>query len=102
MVGKDRNHVFPVKIASTESVGTLKELIRDKKKYAFERVDADDLKLWKVSIPVDDDFRENVNKAGLGDEATLSPVDGLTDVFSGPPTPKFLHIIVRSPPLTSE
>jgi hypothetical protein len=32
----------------------------------------------------------------------LSPVDELTHVFLGPPTPKFLHIIVRSPPPTSE
>jgi hypothetical protein len=65
MVGKDCNHVFPVKIASTESVGTLKELIKDKKQYVFEHVDADDLKLWKVSIPVDDSFRENASNADL-------------------------------------
>ena len=42
--------------ASTESVSALKELIKDKKKYAFEHVDANTLDIFKVSFPVDDDL----------------------------------------------
>ena len=40
--------VFPVKIDGTESVGTLKEVIKDKKKPAFDLVPADTLELFKV------------------------------------------------------
>ena len=94
----DPCHVFPVKIARTESVGTLKKAIKEEKKVALEHVDADALRLWKVSIPVNDGFKENVRKVELRDEDALSPVDRLSKVFLGQPEDGNLHIIVRSPP----
>ncbi|KAF8318072.1 uncharacterized protein EI90DRAFT_3133569 [Cantharellus anzutake] len=71
--GDGANHIFLVKIASTESVGTLKEIIREKNKFALEHMDAKTLTLWKVSIPVDDSLKENVKKVELNDEEMLSP-----------------------------
>jgi hypothetical protein len=94
----DHHHIFPVKIAGTESVGTLKKLIKEAKKPAFDHVTADSLRLWNVSIPVDDDFKENVGKFELSDEGVLSPVDVLSEVFSVAPVPKRVHIIVLPPP----
>jgi len=47
--GDETTHVFPVKIAGTESMGALKDYIKDKNKHAFEQVDAKTLNLWKVS-----------------------------------------------------
>jgi hypothetical protein len=41
--------VFPVKIAPEESVGALKDAIRDKKKHKLREIDADALDLWKAS-----------------------------------------------------
>ena len=81
MLGDDPSHVFPVKIAHTESVGALKKAIKNEKKHAFEHVDADTLNLWEVSIPVDNGFKENVRKFKLKDEEMLSPVDDLSHVF---------------------
>jgi len=54
--GNGPRNVFPVKIGSHESVGTLKKLIFDDRNYVFKGVDADTLfldtlVLWKVSIP---------------------------------------------------
>jgi hypothetical protein len=46
--GDDLSHVFSIKIASTESVFTLKETIRNKKSITFHHVEADVIKLWKV------------------------------------------------------
>ncbi|KAF8926231.1 hypothetical protein BGZ47_002836 [Haplosporangium gracile] len=43
---------FPVKIESTETVGDLKKLIKTETPDTFNGVDAKDLILWKVSIPV--------------------------------------------------
>ncbi|KAF8325329.1 uncharacterized protein EI90DRAFT_3237184 [Cantharellus anzutake] len=60
--GDGTNHIFLAKIASTESVGTLKEIVREKNKFALEHMDAKTLTLWKVSIPVDDSLKENVKK----------------------------------------
>jgi hypothetical protein len=93
-------HVFPVKIARTESVGTLKEAIKDKKQVALEHVDADALQLWNVSIIVDDGFKENVSKVELRDEEELSPVKKLSALDE--PHDGHLHIIVSCPPPNSE
>ena len=95
--GDDPHHVFPVTIASTESVGALKDAIKHKKQVALEHVDADALKLWKVSIPVNDGFKENARKVELRDEEVLSPVGRLSKVFFGQPEDGNLHIIVHLP-----
>ena len=94
--GDDPRHVFPVKIARTESVGTLKKAIKDEKKLALKHVDADSLTLWNVSIAVDKDFKENVGKFELRDDDALSPVDRLSKIFDVQPDSGHLHIIVRS------
>jgi hypothetical protein len=94
----DPRHVFPIKIARTESVGTLKGSIKDDNPESFHDVDARSLVLWKVTIPVNDSFKENVRKVELRDEDALSPVDRLSKVFLGQPEDGDLHIIVRSPP----
>jgi hypothetical protein len=94
----DPSQVFPVKIAITESVGTLKKTIKEKKKPSLHHVDPDALTLWKVSIPVNVGFNQNVKKVELRDEEALSPVDRLSKVFFVQPEDGHLHIIVRSPP----
>ena len=45
---KGTNAPFPVTTSSTTSIAMLKELIKGKKANALQRVDASDLKLWKV------------------------------------------------------
>ena len=48
-LGDDANRVFPVNIASSKVVGFLKEIIKDKKKHAFNDIDASAFNIWKVS-----------------------------------------------------
>ena len=98
----DPRHVFPVKIARTESVGTFKKAIKEEEKVALEHVDADALRLWKVSIPVNSGFKENVSSVELKNEDELSPVDTLSDVFSEVPARKHLHIVVLCSPPNGE
>jgi hypothetical protein len=45
----DPNHIFTVNIARTALVGTLKDLIKDKKKTTFQGCEVTDLDIWKVS-----------------------------------------------------
>jgi hypothetical protein len=100
VLGEDPHRVFPVRIVATASVrvGTLKKVIKDEKKPAFDHVPADTLVLWKASIPVDAAFKENVKKVTLRDEEELSAVDNVADVFSDVLARKDLHIVICCPP----
>ena len=69
------SEVFPVKIASTDSVYTLKKAIKEKNNIYLQHVDASALKLWRVSIPVDHGFKEYVRNVKLNDEEALSPAE---------------------------
>ena len=91
----DVSQVFPVKITNTESVGILKEVIKDECQKAFPNVDARSLTLWKVSIPVDRHLQQSLANLDLTRETSLSPVDDLFDVFSDVPPRKHLHIVVK-------
>jgi Crinkler effector protein N-terminal domain len=81
----------------------LKEVVKDKKKQTFRDVDANDLQLFKISIPIDNELDEilahfqplhdpdnNVHK--------LSPVRRLSQAFLDPLVDGYLHIIVQPLP----
>jgi hypothetical protein len=53
--GDPHDQAFAVKIAGTERVGALKKAIKEEKKVAFVQVDANNLKLWKVSASYQDE-----------------------------------------------
>jgi hypothetical protein len=94
VLGETHNHIFPVKIAGTESVGALKDAIKEKKRPAFDHVPADTLVLWKVSLPFDDSLEEIVKNFDGGEP--LSPVDKLSNVLSNVDETD-LHIVVKGP-----
>jgi hypothetical protein len=97
--GDDRLHVFPVEIADNKSVGSLRDIIKEKNTHAFQNVDAHTLVLWKVSIPTDGLDAQDPRIVGLDGHQALLPVDTLSEVFSDDgPLRKCLHIVVRSPP----
>ncbi|KAF8316720.1 uncharacterized protein EI90DRAFT_3171070 [Cantharellus anzutake] len=48
--GDGANHIFPVQIASTESVGTLKKAIKEEK-FALQHIDADTLNSGRDYLP---------------------------------------------------
>ena len=49
VLGDDTSGIFGVQIASTDTVGALKEAIKEMKENVFRNVDADALQLWRVS-----------------------------------------------------
>jgi len=59
-----------VKILKTKNVSILKDLIKEKKVYCLNHVDASELNLTQVSLPVDDDLEESLKKVDL---ASLKP-----------------------------
>jgi hypothetical protein len=95
VLGEPRGHIFPVEIAATKTVGALKDAIKEKKQHTFQHVDADALVLWRVSVPDNEDLVETLRD--LVDEKSLSPVHGLSKVFSNKPEDGYLHIVVKGP-----
>ncbi|KAG1795979.1 uncharacterized protein HD556DRAFT_1526449 [Suillus plorans] len=95
------NKIFPVHIAQTQTVGDLKEVIKDKNKHRFDGFDANDLELWKVDLPVDETIKDNLNNLTLDPMESLSPVKKLQKVFSEIPEDENLHIVIRAPPAVS-
>jgi hypothetical protein len=99
VVEDEPSSLFPVKIESTESVGTLKDLIWLKKQERFKGVDADTLVLWKVSIPDDDGLQQGIEELNLIEEQSLrQPAARLSKIFSDPVEDEHVHILVRPPP----
>ncbi|KAF9236576.1 hypothetical protein BU15DRAFT_28414, partial [Melanogaster broomeanus] len=94
--GQSTNHIFPVKISSTMTVGDLKEAIKDKKPVDFRDVDADALALYKVSHADNGDLQKTLEHLTFDDEEPLNPMAPLSSVFSDVP-PRHLHIVIETP-----
>ncbi|KAG0285780.1 hypothetical protein BGZ97_007676, partial [Linnemannia gamsii] len=86
-------NAFPVPISSAETVGELKDKIKTKKAPRFDDVAADELSLWRVSIPDDDDDDEIPI-----DKKKLRATRGLLEVFPDKPPKNTIHVIVERPP----
>jgi len=64
--------------------------------FSLEPVDVFALKLWKVSIPVNDGFKENARKVERRDKEAFSLVDPLLDVLTDPPAEAVLESMFTS------
>ena len=110
-LGDDPLLAFPIKIAKSETVGGLKDAIKDKmmsdaaahtlylwKVSKILHVNINDLMLWKVSILVNPSFKDTISQLKFGDGQSLLPMDKLSKVFVDVPEEGHLHIVVRVPP----
>ncbi|KAM6498794.1 hypothetical protein JOM56_006742 [Amanita muscaria] len=94
MSGETYSHIFKVRIEASQPVADLKDAIKEITKPALDHIPAYALDLWKVSIPVDGNFRVN---AGILSGNPLLPVKKLSTVFPNPPVLEHIHIIVKEP-----
>ena len=96
-------HIVPVKIDDDETVGDLKELIKDRYAPKFDKVDACDLVLWKCSIPADDNLKTALNAIRFDGTAAdllrLRPASLVSKYFATGLSPKIIHILVEVPAL---
>ena len=97
ILGDDLNRSFTVSLPKTQDVTLLKEKIKEKKHFHFGDIDAIDLDLWKVSLPMDNLATElEQTKASLSDDRKLSSTKTLGAIFQDA-APDHLHIIIKSP-----
>ncbi|KAI9454853.1 hypothetical protein BJY52DRAFT_1282378 [Lactarius psammicola] len=91
ILGDSPSNIFSVRIEETEYAGTLRGTTKDKNKNTLQHIGPKALKLWNVSIAVDNHFEERINE--LKGTKPLLPMR-LSGVFL---KVKHLHIVVRSP-----
>ncbi|KAF9319579.1 hypothetical protein BG006_002966, partial [Podila minutissima] len=96
--GETPSSAFPVEIELTKTIGDLKKLIKTEKTNSFHDVDANELTLWRVSVPI---VAANKHKPFILteiDSATeLDPTDDISDIFEETPPKKTIHVIVQRP-----
>ncbi|KAG0330716.1 hypothetical protein BG000_011552 [Podila horticola] len=99
--GEPTAHAFPVDIVPTKTIGVLKDLIMTKKTPGFDDVAADELTLWRVSIPDgdddDDDLPILLDSIPGKDRKKLKAAREVSDIFIKPAR-RMIHIIVQRPP----
>ncbi|KAG0197232.1 hypothetical protein BGX28_009258 [Mortierella sp. GBA30] len=97
--GETASTAFPIKISSGDTIGDLKELIRTKMAVQFSDIDANQLTLWKISIPIVAEEKHKVISLDcLVSKDELLPSDELPEVFGDNPLKKTIHILVHRPP----
>lgn len=94
--------VFIVKVAKSERVDILKDIIKEKQQPAFNHIRAAQLSLWKVSLPLDSNVDKVLKQLVLEDNITkgvqkLLPTKKLSSYFTDEPAEEHLHVIVEPP-----
>ena len=98
VLGDEPRHIFSVRISSAENVSALRELVKEKKSPRFDNVPINSLVLWKVSVPVDENFQASLGRLSFVEEESLFPIERLSNIFSDLPVKRHLHIIIQHPP----
>src|SRR5437763_1718037 len=97
--GNTTANAFSVKISRDESISELKDAIKAKKQNDFAGVDADRLKLWKVTIPDDQD--DLLSKLTLNDGDELLATREIGDYWTEKPPKRNIHVIISPPETTT-
>ncbi|GBB86380.1 hypothetical protein RclHR1_12800012 [Rhizophagus clarus] len=98
--GNTSEKAFSVKISRDEPISELKDAIKAKNPQTFANVDTKDIKLWKVSIPGDQD--DQLRNLILQDSDELLAIRKISKYFPDSPLEEHIHIIVKLPLLSLE
>ena len=92
-------NAFPVDINKDQLVGHLKDAIKTKKHKTFHGVEADELKLWKVTIPGDQD--DQLRNLILQNSDELLAIRKISKYFPDSPPEEHIHVLVSPPESTT-
>jgi hypothetical protein len=100
--GDDSDHTFVIEIDGTKAVGSLTREIWGLKPHDLQRIDIDDLGVYKVSFARDDGLDAQLKCRPEHDPQNgvyllSDPGKRLGEVF-GDPIKTYLHVIVVPPP----
>jgi hypothetical protein len=94
---QDHNNPFPVDIEENQTVGDLKKAIKEEDPHAFADLDADDLILYHIEVPDDENMANNVTAIMQEPPPALRPTVELLDLFPETPKGRTVHILVNIP-----
>ncbi|KAG1758952.1 hypothetical protein EV702DRAFT_929563, partial [Suillus placidus] len=95
--GTEIHEHFSLKISQTETVHTLKTMIKD---YQALEMPASVLRLYKPSLPVAEPFEASLGNVRLSELGKpLLPSYDISRLFDEPPPKHHIHIIVDAPQL---
>jgi hypothetical protein len=97
--GNKTANAFAVDIDSGKLVSHLKDAIKAKKSPEFDNFPADKLKLWKVTIPGDQD--DQLKNLILEDSDELLAIRKISKYFPDSPPEEHIHVIVSPPEATA-
>jgi hypothetical protein len=96
MRGDHLDRIFPVKIAPTETVGVLKDLIKEEQSPRLNHVAASELTVWKVSLPADTIAPElTVDDVEACEK--LRSVKKISSIFGDALVDEHVQILVQAP-----
>ncbi|PKY49131.1 hypothetical protein RhiirA4_545082 [Rhizophagus irregularis] len=102
--GTSLDKYFKITIDKNDDISDLKDIVWNKNKNTFSNIDANNLILWKVKIPISDkakfkqlDFTESTIEGDLGGTKINDATDEIKDVFGNSPVRKHIHIIIGQP-----
>ncbi|CAG8730156.1 12016_t:CDS:2 [Rhizophagus irregularis] len=102
--GTDLDKYFKISIDKNSDIYDLKETIWNKKKNTFSSIDANDLILWKVKVPISDkekfkqlEYTESIIEDVLGGTKLNDATVGVKEIFGNSPAKKHIHIIIGQP-----
>ncbi|KAF9555551.1 hypothetical protein EC968_008844 [Mortierella alpina] len=99
--GEAASNAFPVEIELTKTIGELKKLIKVEQSPDFDDIVANNLTLWRVLIPINEDNDELpllLNNVPQKERKKLGPATRLSKVFPDDLPEETVHIIVQRPP----
>ncbi|KAF8076836.1 hypothetical protein FPV67DRAFT_1618798 [Lyophyllum atratum] len=102
ILGKAFLEMFTIEIPDTKNVSALKEAIKEAQRPGLDHIRASTLSLWQVPISVDAHCAKTVADLELAEEAILSPVTPLSQLFPASLATERLHIVARSPSTPSK
>ena len=97
--GNTTANAFEVDIEKDKSISKLKEAIKAKKAPVFDNFPADELKLWKVTIPGDQD--DQLRNLILQDSDELLAIRKISKYFPDSPLEEHIHVLVEPPETTA-
>ncbi|RGB32833.1 hypothetical protein C1646_762421 [Rhizophagus diaphanus] len=107
--GTSLDKYFKITIDKNYEISDLKEIIWNKNKNTFSRIDANNLILWKVKIPVSDktkfkqlNFTESTIEGDLGGTKINDATADVKEIFGNSPAKKHIHIIIEQPSTTEQ
>ncbi|KAG0314402.1 hypothetical protein BGZ99_008150 [Dissophora globulifera] len=96
--GESAMNAFSVSVDEASTVADLKDLIKAKKPIAFANMDASEIVLWSVYIPVSEyDKRSPVHLRNVDIKDEPLPTEYVSDIFCDLEERGIVHVLVQKP-----